>query len=127
MKMDKAISSLPNKGTIVPSLKSLQWVCGHCGHGNWKEAQTCKSCGAALPSVQLFEASTYEIRLGEPIRLRWLVEDAIKVQVLPDEEIATPSGEMDVYPQATTEYLLIAENQTGRTEQRLTLTLAAPQ
>lgn len=124
--MDKAISSLPNKGTIVPSLKSLQWECGHCGHGNWKEAQTCKSCGAALPNVQLFEASTDEITLGEPIRLRWLVEDAIKVQVLPDEEIATPSGEMDVYPQATTEYLLIAENQTGRTEQRLTLTLSAP-
>ncbi|MFK7924740.1 MAG: zinc finger Ran-binding domain-containing protein [Bacteroidia bacterium] len=124
--MDKAISSLPNKGTIVPALKTLQWECGHCGHGNWKEASSCKRCAATLPVVSNFSASTNQITLGKPIRLSWDVQDAVNVQVLPDEEIATPRGEMDVYPQETTTYVLIAENKTGKTKQTLTLTLNAP-
>ncbi|MEL7535234.1 MAG: zinc finger Ran-binding domain-containing protein [Bacteroidota bacterium] len=124
--MDKAISSLPNKRTIVPALKSLQWECGHCGHGNWKEATSCKKCAASKPVVLFFSANTTQITLGEPIRLSWDVDDAVKVQVIPDEEIATPSGEMDVYPTETTTYRLIAENKTGRIEKTLTLTLDAP-
>jgi hypothetical protein len=125
--MNKAIPYLPQKQTIVPKVDALQWQCGHCQTRNWPEDRACLGCGGELPVVHHFAASTQEIRLGEAIRLQWEVEGADKVQVLPDEEIATPSGMMDVYPQASTIYRLLATNPYGTTEVRLELVLPVPQ
>ncbi len=124
--IDKTVSYVPRKQTIVPPIAALQWQCGHCQTRNWAEDLVCATCEGALPTIVSFTASHMTITLGQAIRLAWEVEDALSVQVLPDEEIATPSGMMDVYPPATTQYRLIARNAIGTIEASLTLRLPAP-
>lgn len=125
--IEKTIPYVPKKQNIVPQVDALQWQCGRCQTRNWPEDTVCGGCGGSVPTVVHFSASTYEITLGQPIRLSWEVEGAISIQVLPDEEIATPQGMMDVYPRETTTYRLVANNEIGTFEQTLTLVLPAPE
>ncbi|MEO0468765.1 MAG: hypothetical protein AAF206_04020 [Bacteroidota bacterium] len=73
-----------------------------------------------------FSASTDQIRLGEPIRLQWNVAHADKVMILPGEEWVSPEGMMDIFPEASTEYTIVAINAFGRRESRLQFHLPAP-
>lgn len=84
------------------------------------------ACGVSIPTILSFSADREIIRLGEPIRLSWDVENADTVWLEHAMEELPLFGQEDVYPMASTTYVLIAESAAGQVEQTISLTLPAP-
>lgn len=101
-------------------------TCGACDSFMPEGATTCLACGVSMPTILSFSADREIIRLGEPIRLSWDVENAEAVWLEDGTEILPLFGQEDVYPMASTTYVLIAESAAGQVEQKISLTLPAP-
>lgn len=101
-------------------------TCGACDSFMPEGATTCMACGVSIPTILSFSADREIIRLGEPIRLSWDVENADTVWLEHAMEELPLFGQEDVYPMASTTYVLIAESAAGQVEQTISLTLPAP-
>jgi len=101
-------------------------TCGACESFMPEGDTTCLACGESIPTILSFSANKEIVRLGEPIRLSWDVENAETVWLEHEMEELPLFGEEDVFPMATTTYVLIAESPAGQIEQTLSVTLPAP-
>jgi len=82
--------------------------------------------GLPKPEIQSFFASSYVIRPEYPITLFWEVSQAEEVILLPHEEPVTDLSKIDVIPDRTTTYTLIAKNASGEARGDITLELPEP-
>lgn len=122
----KKVLRTPQKGR--KDMYDIQegWDCGKCGHANAASDTSCSQCRGKLPVVALFKTSRKQITLGEPIRLSWEVFDADTIDMYPSSERVPAKGMMDVYPDETTQYTLVARNKIGAREISVEVVLPAP-
>ena len=87
------------------------------------------------PEIVAFGAEPAEVEAGQPVRLTWDVRRAARLALVetadgapsgePPGEPPTPgdprSGSLTVLPEGTTTYALVAANDLGRVEQRVTV------
>lgn len=78
------------------------------------------------PEIQSFFASGYTIREGLPISLLWEVSNAEELILEPHHEPVTDLKRIEVVPDKTTTYELVARNASGEARRSLTLTLPPP-
>lgn len=79
-----------------------------------------------LPDIQSFFAGGYQIRPGLPTSLFWEVSDATELILAPPHEPVTDLRRIEVLPDCSTTYELIARNASGEVRRSLTLTLPPP-
>jgi len=82
--------------------------------------------GAAtdLPIVQSFEASTWTVPQGETVTLSWSVSNASSVSIEPGIGPVPGEGLIDVTPDATTTYILVASGADSTVTANVTVTVA---
>lgn len=78
------------------------------------------------PKILFFESDLSRITLGEPIHLKWKVENATRVIIRPKVGLVTEEGIISVYPDETSQYTLIAYNSFGKINAKLTVHLPPP-
>lgn len=81
-------------------------------------------CAAGLPVIHYFTAEPAEILAGQKALLRWDLEGAREARIFPGGEAGVIApGEMEVSPTQTTTYRLVAVNELGTVEARVTVTV----
>lgn len=78
------------------------------------------------PEITQFQSPQREVSPGEPHLLFWEVSNAERLFIEPGIGEVTGTTQVQVYPDHTTTYRLIAENAMSRREAELTLTLPPP-
>jgi hypothetical protein len=79
-----------------------------------------------LPAIESFFAGGYTIKAGVPVSLFWEVQDATELVLEPHHEPVHDLTRIEVLPDRTTTYELVARNSSGEVRRSLTLTLPAP-
>jgi hypothetical protein len=79
-----------------------------------------------LPEVHHFFAGGYTIKPGLPNSLFWEVSNAAEVWLEPHDEEVSDLSRIDVMPDRSTTYHLLARNASGEVRRTLTLTLPPP-
>jgi hypothetical protein len=82
------------------------------------------SCKTA-PVISSFTASAPNVAAGDPVTLRWAVNNATSVSISPDVG-ALGASSVTLKPTKTTEYTLTAVNDVGATQAKTTVTVSAP-
>ncbi len=73
--------------------------------------------GGLTPVIRTFTAEPDVVAPGEPVTLRWNVERAMNVSLLPvPGALPTTNGFLIVHPTSTTTYILTATNEAGTTQ-----------
>jgi hypothetical protein len=80
-----------------------------------------------LPEIHSFFAAGYTIKIGLPITLIWEVDNASEVILEPHHEPVTDLRRIEVLPDRSTTYELVARNASGEVRRQLTLTLPPPE
>ena len=81
-------------------------------------------CAAGLPVIHYFTAEPAEIAAGQKALLRWDLEGAREARIFPGGEAGVVApGQMEVSPTQTTTYRLVAVNELGTVEARVTVTV----
>lgn len=79
-------------------------------------------CAAGLPVIHYFTAEPAEILPGQKAILRWDLAGAREAHIFPGGEAGVVApGEMEVSPAQTTTYRLVAVNELGTVEARVTV------
>jgi hypothetical protein len=78
------------------------------------------------PVISAFTASPALIERGQSSTLRWSVENATSVTIQPSVGTAQPSGNRQVYPNASTTYTLTAKGPGGTNEATAEVSVRAP-
>jgi hypothetical protein len=78
-----------------------------------------------LPVISTFTASKSSVTLGETIMLEWNVSNAESIEIVgllkgPDEKLPL-SGRIEIWPFATTTYILYAKSAHGTVSQSITV------
>jgi hypothetical protein len=68
---------------------------------------------ALLPKIDSFTSSADEIEYGQPAELTWNVSNADNVAIHPSSASISTSGTLQVAPETTTTYTLVAANDAG--------------
>jgi hypothetical protein len=91
-----------------------------------KAGTVTKAVGVVLlrpPEIAQFNASTQQVQKGEAVTLSWEIVRAQRAGI--NGQAITPGrGSMEVRPEATTTYTLVAENELGRDERTLIVQVA---
>lgn len=85
------------------------------------------AAAGGTPTVYYFDTDKYTIKAGEYVTLSWDLVNANTVHLHYDgihEGVVAP-GSKRVSPTATTVYTLVAQNDTGRIEKKITITVKA--
>ncbi|MDP5168812.1 MAG: hypothetical protein NWR72_01090 [Bacteroidia bacterium] len=85
------------------------------------------ACGAVMPEITQFIASTDVITLDEPIRVLWDVEHADEVWIEGGDEPLPLYGQEDVYLYESCTFVIVAKSAAGEVRKELSFTLPAPQ
>lgn len=80
-----------------------------------------------LPEIHSFFAGGYTIKSGLPITLIWEVDNASEVILEPHHEPVTDLRRIEVLPDRSTTYELVARNASGEVRRTLRLTLPPPE
>lgn len=87
------------------------------------------NCAAAArparPVIQLFQAESTTVTIGESARLTWVVDGATALSVFPKPGEVTGSS-VSVTPATTTTYELVASNAGGSTVKTVTIRVTPP-
>lgn len=78
------------------------------------------------PEIGSFYASTEVVELGMPITLYWEAHNYESLVLMPYGHDVTEKTSLDVYPDRTTDFYLVAKNESGDVRQKITLVLPPP-
>ncbi|MCW5976559.1 MAG: hypothetical protein KIT09_00705 [Bryobacteraceae bacterium] len=78
------------------------------------------------PRILQFDATDLSVSPGESVRLSWSVEGAEGVVLQPPRRTVPPTGQLEVSPNETTEYLLEASNAGGDVRRGITIEVRPP-
>ena len=79
---------------------------------------------ALLPKINSFSSSADTIEYGQPAELTWNVSNADNVVIHPSSAHISTNGTLQVAPETTTTYTLVAANDAGISSDSLTITVA---
>lgn len=91
-----------------------------------KAGTTAKSVGVVIlrpPEITQFSASAPQVQKGEAVTLSWEIVRAQRAGIN-GQAIAPGRGSMEVRPETTTAFTLVAENELGREERTVTVQVA---
>jgi uncharacterized cupredoxin-like copper-binding protein len=81
------------------------------------------------PKIKSFKSSSTDISLGDTATLEWDVQNATSVKIIglekSDEEVLPLSGSIEVWPMATTTYILVATGPGGTASKSVTVNIDA--
>jgi hypothetical protein len=66
------------------------------------------------PLIDYFTADRTTINKGESVNLKWDISDAVEVSIEPEIGQVSSTGTCQVFPSASTKYILTASNQSGK-------------
>lgn len=79
----------------------------------------------AYPVIHYFRVEPLAITGGESAHLSWRVTGARGVRIWPGVGQVETTGSKEVFPEETTRYVLVAENDAGKKEQRVLVSVRA--
>ena len=103
----------------------MPWKCKQCETSNADKHSACKGCKELAPKIELFEADTKVLSLGQAIRLEWDVLHATQIEI--DGEQVEARGMWKLEPKQTTVYTLVASNGIAKRKAEFEVSLAAPE
>ena len=77
------------------------------------------------PEITSFTAEPQSVPPGGHVILRWNVNNASRASI-DDQDAAVPTGERDIVPERSRDYVIIAENAVGWVVARVSVTVQAP-
>lgn len=124
--LDPDLGPQPGTGSVdvSPQSTTLYRLTASSGVGQVSQSVTVVVASGGQPSIKRFTASSQSVGPGDLVTLSWETVQAESVTINPDIGAQPANGSVDVRPQQTTVYSLVAVGPGGMASASLTITVA---